>query len=283
MESNKIIKEPELIIIPNTKCKFNSNDSSLQSNFKNFRSYINSMRKKAKPKKEIDRSDPERMQQLRQKFIETAKSLIGIPYGKKYLIKHPEYKGNLFLDCCGLIRYVVKLLEKDFGFCLDRWNQSYQYDILPDEIPFEQMKPGDLIFYSSPKEKFKKKPRIHNMTHVEIFLGDGEKSLGSRNKTSTVKIFDSYKFKSEKYKHIEYHFKSIDTWLKGIHKSFCNEHKWHEGKILLLDKENVNKYSAFYEGNSDSDNNESDDIDDDDEEENINNNKENNENNDNNL
>ena len=240
-------KKTDLIIIPNNKCKFNSKDSSLQNNFKNFRSYVNSLRKKNKIPPKIDRSSPEHMQNLRKKFIETAKSLIGIPYGKKYLKEHPDYKGDLFLDCCGLIRHVVKLLQDDFGFCLDRWNQSYQYDILPPEIKFEEMQPGDLIFYSSPKESLKKKPRIHNMTHVEIFLGEGEKSLGSRNKTSTVKIFDSYKFKAEKYKHIEYHFKSIDTWLKGIHKSFCLEHKWHEGKILLLDEDKVNKYSAFYD------------------------------------
>ena len=240
-------KKTDLIIIPNNKCKFNSKDCSLQNNFKNFRSYVNSLRKKNKLPPKIDRSSPEHMQNLRKKFIETAKSLIGIPYGKKYLKEHPDYKGDLFLDCCGLIRHVVKLLQDDFGFCLDRWNQSYQYDILPPEIKFEEMQPGDLRFYSSPKESLKKKPRIHNMTHVEIFLGEGEKSLGSRNKTSTVKIFDSYKFKAEKYKHIEYHFKSIDTWLKGIHKSFCPEHKWHEGKILLLDEDKVNKYSAFYD------------------------------------
>ena len=244
-------KSENLIIIPNKKCKFNTKDSSLQNNFKNFRSYVNSLRNKKKDKNipEINREDPIRMQNLRKKFIETAKSLIGIPYGKKYLIEHPEYKGELFLDCCGLIRHVVKLLKDDFGFCLDRWNQSYQYDILPPEIPFDQMQPGDLIFYSSPKEALKKRPRIHNMTHVEIFLGEGEKSLGSRNKKSTVKIFESYKFKAEKYKHIEYHFKSIDTWLKGIYKSFCPEHKWHEGKILLLDQDKVNKFSAFYEEN----------------------------------
>ena len=51
---------------------------------------------------------------------------------------------------------------------------------------------------------------------------------------------------SEKYYNIKYHFKSIDTWLKGIHKSFCPEHKWHEGEYKLLDKDKVNKYSAFY-------------------------------------
>ena len=268
MENNSEQKQ-DLIIIPNNKCKFNSKDSSLQNNFKNFRSYINSLRKQKKIVQKIDRSDPIRMQNLRKKFISTAKSLIGIPYGKKYLINHPEYKGDLFLDCCGLIRHVVKLLKDDFGFCLDRWNQSYQYDILPEEIKFEEMQPGDLIFYSSPKESLKKKPRIHNMTHVEIFLGEGEKSLGSRNKKSTVKIFESYRFKDEKYKHIEYHFKSIDTWLKGIHKSFCPEHKWHEGKILLLDEDKVNKYSAFYEG--DNENNSSEENEDIEEEEEENN------------
>lgn len=243
-------KNPDLIIISNKSCKkkFNSKEPSLQENFKNFKTYINKQRKKKlnPPKEPINREDPVRMQQLRQKFIETAKQFIGIPYCKKYLLEHPDYTGKLFLDCCGLIRHVMKILADDFGFCIDRWNQSYQYDILPEEIPFEQMQPGDLIFYTSKKEAQKKRPRIHNLTHVEIFLGEGEKSLGSRNKKSTVKIFDSYKFNGEKYGHIEYHFKSIDTWLKGIHKSFCPVHKWHEEKVLL-DKENVNKYSAFYE------------------------------------
>jgi len=249
----------ELIIIPNNKCKFNSKNSSLQNNFKSFKSYINNLRKKSKPEKVIDRNTPEHMNSLRQKFIETAKSFIGVPYSKKYLIEHPDYKGELFLDCCGLIRHVVRLLKDDFGFYLGRWNQSYQYDILPEEIKFEDMKPGDLIFYSSPKEALKKKPRLHNMIHVEIFLGEGEKSLGSRTKKSTVKIFDSYKFKKEKHKHIQYHFKSIDTWLKGIHKSFCPEHKYDLDKILL-DQDKVNKYSAFYEQENNSDN---DDIDED--------------------
>ena len=35
--------------------------------------------------------------------------------------------------------------------------------------------------------------------------------------------------------------------LKGIHKSFCPEHKWHEGDGKLLDRDKVNKFSAFYE------------------------------------
>ena len=41
-------KKDNLIIIPNNKCKFNTKDTSLQNNFKNFRSYINSLRKQKK-------------------------------------------------------------------------------------------------------------------------------------------------------------------------------------------------------------------------------------------
>ena len=148
------------------------------------------------------------------------------------------------------MRHAFNLLKEDFGFGLGRWNQSYQYDILPEEITFEEMQPGDLIFYSGifyPDKNLK--PQIHNMTHVEIFLGEGEKTIGSRYRGSdgTVDIFDTFQFMSERYYNIKYHFKSIDTWLKGIHKSFCPEHKWHEADLLLLDKDKVNKYSAFYE------------------------------------
>ena len=87
------------------------------------------------------------------------------------------------------------------------------------------------------------------MTHVEIFLGEGEKTIGSRDSDGTVDIFDTFQFMSEKYYNIKYHFKSIDTWLKGIHKSFFPEHKWNDSdnEFKLLDKDKINKYSAFYD------------------------------------
>ena len=141
-------KKPELIVISNDDYNLPNKNISLQGGFKNFRAYINSQRKKNVTKIKEDRDNPENMQKLRLKFLETAKSLIGIPYGKKYLEKHPDYDGDLFLDCCGLVRHAVNLLKDDFGFSLGRWNQAYQYDILPDEISFEEMQPGDLIFYS---------------------------------------------------------------------------------------------------------------------------------------
>jgi hypothetical protein len=243
-------KKAELIIISNDDCSFNNpntNNNSLQANFKNFRSYISSLKKQNKVlyQPQSFRENPIRMSELREKFLSTAKTLLGIPYGKKYLIAHPDYDGGVFLDCCALVRRTVSILKEEFGFSLSRWNQAYQFDVLPDEIPYEEMKPGDLVFYSGiyyPDLNLKEQP--HNMTHVEIFLGEGEKTIGSRDSTGVVSIYDTFQFASENYYNIEYHFKSIDTWLKGIHRSFCNEHKWHEEVNKGNEK---NKYSIFYE------------------------------------
>ena len=41
-----------------------------------------------------------------------------------------------------------------------------------------------------------------------------------------VQFFDSYKFVSTSYHSMQYHFKSINTWLEGICKSHCKEHAW---------------------------------------------------------
>ena len=41
-------EKPELIVIANDDCNFGNKDLSLQGGFKNFRSYINSQRKKNK-------------------------------------------------------------------------------------------------------------------------------------------------------------------------------------------------------------------------------------------
>lgn len=102
------------------------------------------------------RDNPERIEALRNKFVEKALSYLGVPYGKRYLTEdNPRYHSSIFLDCCGLIRQCVNDLKEDFGFMLGRWNQAYQFDILPDEIPFEKMKRGDLIFYTATYNKEK--------------------------------------------------------------------------------------------------------------------------------
>jgi hypothetical protein len=267
MEDNKINEEgenknennvegklkPELIVIENKKCHFKSKGNTLQDNFKDFRKYVNKIREKKKDSKKLKpvsfKDNPERIKELRDKFVETARSLIGTPYGKKYLIKHPEYKDNFFLDCCGLVRQVVYLMSEDLGFTLGHWNQCYQYDMLPEEIPFEKTKKGDLVFYSAdyfPGKKHKK--FIHDMVHVEILTGEGEKTIGSRKKDSTVQEFNCYKLKDNKKYRYVYHFKSIDLWLRGILKSHCNQHKWEKSEEDKIGDE-ISKYSAFNEEN----------------------------------
>ena len=58
-----------------------------------------------------------------------------------------EYYSPRFLDCCGLVRRVMKDLRKEFGFSLGPWNQGYMYDLLPIEYSDpSSMNPGDLVF-----------------------------------------------------------------------------------------------------------------------------------------
>ncbi|XP_030393760.1 uncharacterized protein LOC115637062 [Gopherus evgoodei] len=161
--------------------------------------------------------DPDYRWQLRMKFLEQAKSYIGVPYAKKYHEPGtPEYESPFFLDCCGLIRRVVRDLQSEFGFCIGPGNQAYQYDTLPITLPSEEhMKPGDLIFISGTYFDPERRRQFHDIVHVEIWLGSGERSLGARWKRGRLQIFDSYRFVSPSYGDMEYHFKSIETWLQG--------------------------------------------------------------------
>ena len=60
------------------------------------------------------------------------------------------------------------------------------------------------------------------MTHVEIWLGDGPKTIGARWNNGKVQIWDHYKFEAKSFANTVYYFKSIDTWLKGICKRWVN-------------------------------------------------------------
>lgn len=134
-------------------------------------------------------------------------------------------------------------LREEFGFHLDRWNQCYQVDTLPIDLKEEDMKPGDLVFYSAIYYNPRLKQQKHNMVHVEIFIGGetGEQSIGARWQKGVVQLFDSYKFKSTSYHSINFHYKSIDTWLEGICRSWCNEHAWKSSNLLWA----PNKKSIF--------------------------------------
>jgi hypothetical protein len=186
-------------------------------------------------------------QDLRQKFIQTCKSYIGIPYAKKYHKPDSElFKSPIFLDCCGLVRQSMKDLKHLFGFCIGSGNQAYQYDTLPLEISEEQAKPGDIIFYIGkyrPGKKFKRQK--HDVVHVEVYLGEG-KSIGSRWNAGTISVFDSFKFHSSNWELVKFSFRSLETWLEGTCVSHCKEHSWvsktkcisvGKGSIFALEEE----------------------------------------------
>ncbi|KAG8142326.1 hypothetical protein E2320_006259 [Naja naja] len=176
------------------------------------------------------------------KFLQQAQSYVGTPYAKKYHQPgSPEYKSPLFLDCCGFVRRAVRDLVDDFGFYMGSGNQAYQYDTLPVTLPSEDhLQPGDLIFISGIYFDPQRKRQPHDIVHVEIWLGEGERSLGARRKRGRAQVFESYRFVSSSYGDMKYHFKSIETWLQGVCVSHCPEHKWASAR------DEVKKKSIFY-------------------------------------
>lgn len=47
----------------------------------------------------------------------------------------PFHDAPLYLDCCGLVRRVLRDLKDDFGFEVGRWNQAYQVRSLCHPTP----------------------------------------------------------------------------------------------------------------------------------------------------
>ncbi|KAJ7393526.1 protein-glycine ligase, elongating [Desmophyllum pertusum] len=97
-------------------------DESLQEAFKKFRKERQKAIRQSKQVSEETtkwRADPVRMNNLRMKFLEQCKQYFGVPYAKKY--QQPgtaEFNAPFFLDCCGLIRKVLRDLKEDFGLKL---------------------------------------------------------------------------------------------------------------------------------------------------------------------
>ena len=104
------------------------------------------------------------------------------------------------------------------------------------------------------------KQQKHNLVHVEVWLGEGHKTVGARWQKRFVEIHDSYQFESKSYHSMQYHFRSIDTWLQGICRrceplgvgrdgrvwttcslscSHCPEHAWQSRPSFVPDKRSV--------------------------------------------
>jgi hypothetical protein len=190
----------------------------------------------------------ETLDRLREQFVRRAifYTTQDVPYHPRY---HPEgsphHGAPLFLDCCGLVRRICRDMRAELGFWMGGGNQSYQYDTLPERVESEaQLRPGDLIFYAGdylPAASGKRaRPWPHNMTHVEIYLGDypyfppgapvpadlSERSIGARSSKGVVSVFPSFRFKPSRWTLTDLYFCRIDTWLNGVCRSVCPEHPW---------------------------------------------------------
>ena len=101
-----------------------------------------------------ERRDPARMAVLRTKFLERATTYMGTPYARKFhrpdcrspfhditnqyiyiylCLVAPAFSADLYLDCCGLVRRVLKDLKEEFGFSIGPWNQAYMVSSLTVE------------------------------------------------------------------------------------------------------------------------------------------------------
>lgn len=206
----------------------------LQDRFKNFRKEkLKAAREKACRDKDAGeaRKDPEAMAELREKFVEQCKKYYGVPYAKRYHEPDsPHYNSPIFLDCCGLVRQVLRDLKEDFGFETGPWNQAYQFDTLPIRYDtWDKMKPGDLVFAEGKYIKEGVKPQKGDIVHVEVFLGggpEGKSVCGARWGKGVIQEFESYEFPAKSWTVKAWHFCSLDTWLEGVCRSFHHEREW---------------------------------------------------------
>lgn len=97
-------------------------DANLQEAFAKFREQRKSDRKLIKACTQVGGRSQEFKDALRQKFIDQARVYLGVPYHEKYR-EDGSPLAPLYLDCCGIIRQVMKDLKQDFGFLIGRWNQ----------------------------------------------------------------------------------------------------------------------------------------------------------------
>lgn len=90
------------------------------------------------------------------------------------------------------------------------------------------------------------KVQKHNNVHVEIFIGGetGLQTIGARYSTGKIQVFPSYKFESSKWSLVNYHFRSLETWLDGKCESCCPEHPWISSLINLSN--GAGSKSIFY-------------------------------------
>eukprot|EP00766_Chilomastix_caulleryi_P002364 gnl/Chilomastix_caulleri/3350.p1 GENE.gnl/Chilomastix_caulleri/3350~~gnl/Chilomastix_caulleri/3350.p1 ORF type:complete len:137 (+),score=39.58 gnl/Chilomastix_caulleri/3350:63-473(+) len=131
-------------------------ESTIENNPQNlqeaFRAYLEKKREEIRVRNmtaKIKRSEEERLE-LRKKFVEKALGYLGRPYQTKGHTEEELPKEAPFaLDCCGLVRQILRDMKDELGFNVKGYNQAYMFDTLPIDISsYEEAEPGDLIFYT---------------------------------------------------------------------------------------------------------------------------------------
>lgn len=92
-----------------------------------------------------------------------------LAFAKRYEGYPYVYGGNgpNYFDCSGFVLYVYK----HFGYSFSRGAQDQYWD--GTHVDYEDLQPGDLVFFSGYSGYNHTNSSIRNVTHVGLYLGDG--------------------------------------------------------------------------------------------------------------
>ena len=155
--------------------------------------------------------------ELREQLVASARALVGHD-------SLPSQSGAQVCDSAAMVRCVLHQLGGALGPRNLKWNQCFLFDHLQGEITKDQLKPGDLVFWSGIYWNPSKQQQPHKIVHVEMATGAGQATIGVREKT--VEEYDSLIFPSLRFKDLHVHCKSIEPWLRGQFKCACPQHNW---------------------------------------------------------
>lgn len=121
---------------------------------------------------------------IEDQIISTGLQYLGTPY----MFNAPSYQSDTF-DCSSFIQYIFGVN----GFLLPR-NSRQQFEIgVP--IPFNQIKKGDLLFFTTKARK--NRQGLSKIGHVAIYIGQGQiLHTYGQGKKVMISLLNSYWKKS---------------------------------------------------------------------------------------
>ncbi|WP_096155756.1 MULTISPECIES: C40 family peptidase [Bacillus] len=114
------------------------------------------------------------------KIFQTGMKFLGTPYQ----FGAPSFQVTTF-DCSSFVHYIYGL----HGVTLPR--TSRQQALIGQRVPVEEMRPGDLLFFTTPKRK--KNKGLSRVGHVAIYIGNDRILHTSRiEKKVSIASLDPY-------------------------------------------------------------------------------------------